>query len=148
MNKRIAVFPGSFDPFTIGHMALLKRTIDLFDRVVVAIGINTQKKCFWSPEDRLAAIKRATKNMGNVDVVTYSGLTTDLCHDLGARYIVRGVRNTTDFDYERTVADNNRLIAPDIETILLLAEPKYAAISSSLVRELAAFGKDYTKYIV
>ena len=146
--SRNAVFPGSFDPFTIGHLALLKRAVLLFDKVTVAIGVNTQKKCFMSAEQRLATIMAATRGMATVDVLTYSGLTTDLCHELGANYIVRGVRNTTDFDYERTVADNNRLIAPDIETVLLIAEPQYAVISSTLVRELAAFGKDYSRYVV
>lgn len=147
MSKKTAIFPGSFDPFTIGHLALLKRIVPLFDKVYVAIGVNTQKRCFLSPEERLESIKTVIAEMPNVEVTTYSGLTVDLCHQLEAGYIVRGVRNSIDFEYERTVADNNRLISPDIETIILVAEPQYAAISSTLIRELAAFGKDYKQYL-
>lgn len=146
--SRIAVFPGSFDPMTVGHLALLKRALPLFDKVIIAVGINTEKKGFLPVDERVERIRKAVKEMPNVEVTTYSCLTTDLCRQTGAQYILRGVRDAADFAYEQKIADINRLIAPDIETIILLADPTNAVISSSMVRELAAFGKDIEKYIV
>lgn len=146
--SRIAVFPGSFDPMTVGHLALLKRALPLFDKVIIAVGINTEKKGFLPVDERVERIRKAVKEMPNVEVTTYSCLTTDLCRQTGAQYILRGVRDAADFAYEQKIADINRLIAPDLETIILLADPTNAVISSSMVRELAAFGKDIEKYIV
>ena len=140
--NRTAIFPGSFDPMTIGHLALLRRATKLFDKVIVAVGINSDKKSFMPVEERLERIRRAVAEMENVEVTSYTGLTTDLCREVGAGYILRGVRNALDYEYERNIADINRHIAPEIETVLLFAEPEYAAISSSMVRELARFGKD------
>lgn len=145
--SRIAVFPGSFDPMTTGHLALLHRALPLFDRIVVAVGINTEKKGFMPVDERVEHIRMAVAAMPKVEVTTYSCLTTDLCRKLGASYILRGVRDAADFAYEQKIADINRLIAPDIETVILLADPSAAIISSSMVRELAAFGKDINKYL-
>lgn len=145
--SRIAVFPGSFDPMTTGHLALLRRALPLFDRIVVAVGINTEKKGFMPVDERVEHIRMAVAAMPKVEVTTYSCLTTDLCRQLGASFILRGVRDATDFAYEQKIADINRLIAPDIETVILLADPSSAIISSSMVRELAAFGKDINKYL-
>jgi len=145
--SRIAVFPGSFDPMTTGHLALLRRALPLFDRIVVAVGINTEKKGFMPVDERVEHIRMAVAAMPKVEVTTYSCLTTDLCRQLGASYILRGVRDAADFAYEQKIADINRLIAPDIETVILLADPSSAIISSSMVRELAAFGKDINKYL-
>ena len=145
--SRIAVFPGSFDPMTTGHLALLRRALPLFDRIVVAVGINTEKKGFMPVDERVEHIRMAVAAMPKVEVTTYSCLTTDLCRQLGASFILRGVRDAADFAYEQKIADINRLIAPDIETIILLADPSSAIISSSMVRELAAFGKDINKYL-
>ena len=145
--SRIAVFPGSFDPMTTGHLALLRRALPLFDRIVVAVGINTEKKGFMPVDERVEHIRMAVAAMPKVEVTTYSCLTTDLCRQLGASYILRGVRDAADFAYEQKIADINRLIAPDIETVILLADPSAAIISSSMVRELAAFGKDINKYL-
>jgi pantetheine-phosphate adenylyltransferase len=146
--NRIAVFPGSFDPMTIGHLALLNKASLLFDKIVVAIGINTGKKSFLPIDERKQRIINAVKGMPSIEVTTYDCLTTDLCHNIGARFILRGIRDNSDFEYERKIADINRLIAPDIETVLLFADPEMATISSTMVRELAAFGKDISKYIV
>lgn len=147
----IAVFPGSFDPMTIGHIALLKRAVKIFDKIIVAVGINTSKECGRNaapPKDeKLESIRRAVADMPQVEVESYSCLTTDFCRIKGAHVILRGVRDNADFEYERKIADINRLIAPDIETVILLAEPEYATISSSMVRELAAFGHDVTKWL-
>lgn len=145
--SRIAVFPGSFDPMTTGHLALLRRALPLFDRIVVAVGINTEKKGFMPVDERVEHIRMAVAAMPKVEVTTYSCLTTDLCRQLGASYILRGMRDAADFAYEQKIADINRLIAPDIETVILLADPSTAIISSSMVRELAAFGKDINKYL-
>ena len=145
--SRIAVFPGSFDPMTTGHLALLRRALPLFDRIVVAVGINTEKKGFMPVDERVEHIRMAVATMPKVEVTTYSSLTTDLCRQLGASFILRGVRDAADFAYEQKIADINRLIAPDIETVILLADPSTAIISSSMVRELAAFGKDINKYL-
>ncbi len=146
--SRIAIFPGSFDPMTIGHLALLKRATPLFDKIIVAIGVNTEKSGFYPINQRVERIRKAVADMPQVEVETYSCLTTDFCRQKGAGYILRGVRDSVDFAYEQKIADINRLIAPDIETVILLADQQYATISSSMVRELAAFGKDINKYIV
>ena len=146
--SRIAIFPGSFDPMTIGHLALLKRATPLFDKIIVAIGVNTEKSGFYPIDQRVERIRKAVADMPQVEVETYSCLTTDFCRQKGAGYILRGVRDSVDFAYEQKIADINRLIAPDIETVILLADQQYVTISSSMVRELAAFGKDINKYIV
>lgn len=145
---RTAIFPGSFDPMTTGHLALLERALPLFDRIIVAVGVNTGKQGFLPVDERLERIRRAVAHMPQVEVLTYSCLTTDLCRQTGAQFILRGVRDAADFAYEQKIADINRLVAPDIETVLLLADPATAVISSSMVRELAAFGKDVSKYVV
>lgn len=144
MNKesRIAVFPGSFDPMTIGHLELLRQAAPLFDKIIVAIGTNTEKKSFFPLEQRMERIEAAVSTLPNVEVATYSTLTTDFCKVRGARFMLRGLRSTVDFEYERNIAEINRMVAPDIETVFLLADPRYAAVSSSMVRELMAFGKD------
>lgn len=148
MQERIAVFPGTFDPMTIGHLDLLRRAAALFDRVVVAVGVNTGKQALFPLDERLARIRRATAGMANVEVETYEGTTVDFCLAHCARYIVRGIRNIADFEYERNIADINRLLCPDIETVFLTADPRLAVVSSSMVRELLAFGKDASPYIV
>ena len=145
---RTAIFPGSFDPMTTGHLALLERALPLFDRIIVAVGVNTGKQGFLPVDERLERIRRAVAQMPQVEMLTYSCLTTDLCRQTGAQFILRGVRDAADFAYEQKIADINRLVAPDIETVLLLADPATAVISSSMVRELAAFGKDVSKYVV
>lgn len=146
--SRIAIFPGSFDPMTIGHLALLKRALPLFDKIIIAVGVNMDKAGFYPVDQRVERIRKAVADMPQVEVETYSCLTTDFCHEKGASYILRGVRDSVDFAYEQKIADINRLIAPDIETVILLADQQHATISSSMVRELAAFGKDINKYIV
>ena len=133
---------------TIGHLALLQRALPLFDSIIVAVGVNIGKKGFMPVDERVERIRKAVSTMPQVDVVTYSCLTTDLCRQQGAQYILRGVRDAADFAYEQRIADINRLLAPDIETVILLADPAMAVISSSMVRELAAFGKDVSKYLV
>lgn len=145
--NRIAVFAGSFDPMTKGHLALVERAMPLFDRIVIAVGLNREKQSTFPLEERLERIRRAVSHLPQVEVATYRGLTTDYCHEVGARFLLRGIRCLSDYEYERTVADNNRLLAPDIETVLLFADPEHSVISSSMVRELHAFGRDITPYL-
>lgn len=131
----IALFPGSFDPFTAGHEAILRRVLPLFDKVVVAVGVNSEKHCMFSVEERMARIRTALADCPSVEVTSYSGMTIDLCHRLGAKAIIRGIRTAQDFDYEQTIAAVNRLQDPSIETLLLLADPEHRDISSTLERE-------------
>jgi pantetheine-phosphate adenylyltransferase len=143
---RTAIFPGTFDPFTIGHDALVRRALSLVDNIYIAIGINTGKRTMLSLEERMERITALYKDEPRIHVVSYDGLTTDFAQSIGAKFIVRGVRSAIDFEYERNIADVNRMLT-GIDTVLLISEPQYAAISSSMVRELAHFGKDISPYL-
>jgi pantetheine-phosphate adenylyltransferase len=138
---KIALFPGSFDPFTRGHQAIVERALPLFDKLVIAIGINRAKKGWMPIEERLERLRALYAGDPRVEVVAYETLTMDLAVQYGAKYILRGVRSITDFEYERTIADVNRRIS-GLETVILIADADTAHISSSLVRELASFGRD------
>ena len=131
----LALFPGSFDPFTEGHEAILRRVLPLFDKVVVAVGVNSEKQYMFSVEERVARICLKLKDCPTVEVTSYEGMTIDLCHKFGAKVIVRGIRTAKDFEYEQTVAAVNRLQDPSIETLLLMADPEHIDISSTLERE-------------
>lgn len=131
----LALFPGSFDPFTTGHEAILRRVLPLFDKVIVAVGVNSDKHYMFSLEERVALIRERLKDCPSVEVTAYQGMTIDLCHRLGAKVIIRGIRTAKDFEYEQTVAAVNRLQDPSIETLLLLADPEHVNISSTLERE-------------
>ena len=143
---RTAIFPGTFDPFTIGHDALVRRALNIVDELYIAIGINTEKRTMLSLEERMERIATLYKDEPRIHVVSYEGLTTDFAQSIGAQFIVRGVRSAIDFEYERNIADVNRMLT-GIDTLLLISEPQYAAISSSMVRELAHFGKDIRSYL-
>ena len=141
-----ALFPGSFDPFTIGHLDILRRARAIFPRVVVSIGINTAKTSAADAESRIEAIPRATAGMDGVEVMTWEGLTVDAAHAVGATVIVRGIRSSADFEYERPIAELNRRIS-GIDTLFLPADPALASISSSAVRELQRFGYDTKEFL-
>ena len=143
---RTAIFPGTFDPFTIGHDALVRRALQFVDELYIAIGINTAKQTMFTLEERMVRIATLYRDEPSIHVVSYEGLTTDLAQSTGAQFIIRGVRSTIDFEYERNIADVNRMLT-GIDTLLLISEPQYAAISSSVVRELAHFGKDVSNYL-
>lgn len=145
--KRIALFPGSFDPFTAGHLNILKRALTMFDEVVVAVGINQDKRGFFEMPKRLQIINEATSGIPGVSVIQYDTLTIDLCRKLGIKHIVRGVRNMIDFETERSIADANRRLAPDIETIIIPTAQEFAHISSSAVRDILKHGGDYSAFI-
>lgn len=144
---KIALFPGSFDPFTRGHEAIVRQALTLFDKVVVAIGENIGKNSLLTPQERKSLIEKLYSNDERVEVVTYSTLTGDLARKVGASAIIRGVRNTIDFEYERTLAQTNKRLFPEIETILLLTPADLADVSSSAVRELLAFGHDVSEML-
>ena len=131
----IALFPGSFDPFTAGHEAVLRRVLPLFDRVVVAVGVNSEKHCMFSPEERVQRIRQLMADCPTVEVTSYTGMTIDLCHQVGARCIIRGIRTAEDFEYEQLVASVNREQDPTIETLLVMADADHIKISSTLERE-------------
>jgi pantetheine-phosphate adenylyltransferase len=145
--KHIALFPGSFDPFTAGHLNILKRALTMFDEVVVAVGINQDKPGFFSMEKRLDIIRQATKGMEGVSVIQYDCLTIDACRQMGINHIVRGVRNMIDFETERSIADANRRLAPEIETIIIPTAQEFAHISSSAVRDILRHGGDLSTFI-
>lgn len=130
-----ALFPGSFDPFTTGHEAVLRRVLPLFDRIVVAVGVNSEKHCMFSPEERVRRIEEMLADCPTVEVTSYTGMTIDLCHQVGAQCIIRGIRTSADFEYEQTVASVNRLQDPAIETLLVMADAEHRDISSTLERE-------------
>ena len=134
--KRIALFPGSFDPFTAGHLNILKRALTMFDEVVVAVGINGDKSGFFDNPTRMDIINQTCRSLGGVRVIEYSGLTIDICRQLGINHIIRGVRNMIDFETERSIADANRRLAPEIETIIIPTAQEFAHISSSAVRDI------------
>ncbi|MBR4595827.1 MAG: pantetheine-phosphate adenylyltransferase [Bacteroidales bacterium] len=145
--KRTALFPGSFDPFTAGHLNILRRALTMFDEVVVAVGINQDKRGFFDMPKRLQIINQATSGIPGVSVIQYDSLTIDLCRKLGITHIVRGVRNMIDFETERSIADANRRLAPDIETIIIPTAQEFAHISSSAVRDILKHGGDYSAFI-
>ena len=130
-----ALFPGSFDPFTTGHEAVARRVAPLFDRLVVAVGVNSTKHCMFSVEERMERIRQMLSDLPQVEVTSYDGMTVDLCHRVGAQCIVRGIRTAKDFEYEQLVASVNRAQDPTIETLLVMADADHRDISSTLERE-------------
>ncbi|MBR5281177.1 MAG: pantetheine-phosphate adenylyltransferase [Alistipes sp.] len=142
---KTAIFPGSFDPFTLGHEAIVEQALRLFDNVVIAIGDNVSKNSLLSLKNRLRLIRRLYENNPKVQCVAYSTLTGELARELGAQAIIRGVRNTIDFEYERTMAQTNSRLFPELSTVILLTPPHLADVSSSTVRELLHFGQDITE---
>lgn len=145
-QKKIAIFPGSFDPFTVGHASIVERGLPLFDEIVIGVGINENKRPLYPPEERVRHIAELYADEPRVRVVAYDDLTIDLAHRCHAHFILRGLRSVKDFEYERDIANMNARLA-GVETVLLITEPHYSAISSSVVRELIAFGKDVTAFL-
>ena len=141
-----AIFVGSFDPFTIGHADIVKRALAIADHLIIGVGINENKKCSTTAEERISNIAKLYADNPHVEVKGYAGLTVDFARSEGAQYVVKGVRSVKDFEYEREQADTNRLLS-GLETVLLCASPNLACISSSMVRTLALNGKDITQYL-
>ena len=141
-----AIFPGSFDPLTLGHYDIIKRGVTLFDEVIVAIGINADKSYMFSLEKRKAFIEAAFANDPKIRLMTYTGMTVDFCKDIGAQFILRGLRNPADFEFEKAIAHTNRHLST-IETVFLLTASKTSYISSSIVRDVIRNGGDYTMFV-
>ena len=147
MSKNsIALFPGTFDPFTNGHKSVVDRALAIFDQVVIAIGVNPDKHSMFTAEERAEYINRVYEGNTHVSVVCYTGLTTDLAKQVGATVLLRGVRTVKDFEYERELADMNRMLT-GIDTVLLFTDPEYASVSSSVVRELIRYYKDVSQFV-
>ena len=143
---RIAIFPGTFDPFTKGHADIVARGLEIFDRIVVAIGVNDSKVPCQTVKERIAAISRLYAADDRVSVVAYQGLTTDFARQQQAGFILRGVRTIKDYEYERDIADVNYQLS-GVETVVLFCRPQFAAISSSIVRELQHYGRDVSEFL-
>jgi len=145
--KKIAVFPGSFDPFTIGHKNIMQRALPLFDKIIIMIGYNSTKNSFFDLDTRMEWIKRIFKDEPKVEITKYDGITVNFCRESGAKYILRGIRNATDLVYEKTIAQTNKMLNSEIETIFLLTPPEYSNVSSLIVRDLLIHGGDATSFM-
>jgi pantetheine-phosphate adenylyltransferase len=144
--KKVALFPGTFDPFTIGHDSLVQRGLHIADQIIIAIGINDTKKSYFSLEKRLEMISSLYEGESRIQVSSYEGLTVDFAKQAGAGFILRGVRSVIDFEYEKAIADMNRCMT-GIETVVLFTEPQYTHISSTIVRELLRYGSDIKDFV-
>jgi len=144
---KTALFPGSFDPITIAHVDILKRSIPLFDRVVLGIGTNSSKQGFLPIETREAIVKSVFKDYPNVEIQVYEGLTVDFCRKVEANYMIRGIRSVADFEYERAIAQINQTMMPNVETIFILSKPEYSAISSTIVRDILRNHGDVSPFL-
>ena len=139
---RTALFPGSFDPFTIGHQSIVDEGLKIFDRIIVGVGINSEKRGLLTNENKVRLIRDIYHDNPRVEVTAYEGLTGDYCRSRGIRFLLRGMRNTVDYEYERGMMLINQKLYPEITTVLLFTPPEYVAISSSMIRELVSFGSD------
>lgn len=144
---KIAIFPGSFDPYTKGHHDIVCRGLSIFDKIIVAIGHNSQKKRYFEVDQMIDCIQSAFGNKESIEVIKYNQLTATLARKHGANYLLRGLRNTTDFEYENSISQLNRSLNPDLETVFLITSPQYASISSSIIREVHKYGGDITGFL-
>ncbi|PTN10293.1 pantetheine-phosphate adenylyltransferase [Mangrovibacterium marinum] len=145
--ERIAIFPGSFDPFTIGHESVVRRALPMFDKVIIMIGFNTNKRSFFPLEKRKGWIAKVFKGESKVEVRTHEGLTVDFARSVNANYILRGLRTSADFEYERAIAQMNKKLFPEIETVFLLTMPEHTPVNSSIVRDIILHGGDASMFI-
>lgn len=145
--KKIAVFPGSFDPFTIGHEGIVKRALSLFDEIIIAIGANALKKSYYSLETRKKMISTVFQDEPRIKVDHYEGLTVDYCRKHDASYILRGLRTAADFEFERAIAQVNKAMVADVESVFLLTVPEHAAITSTIVRDIIRSGGDASRFV-
>ena len=146
MNQ-IAIFPGSFDPITKGHESIILRSLSMFDKVVVALGVNSDKKSMLTADQRLQFLNKVFQPYSQIEVISYSGLTVDLCKKMNIHYILRGLRSAADFEFERSIAQMNKKLFPEVETIFMLALPEFDVLSSSLLRDIYYNGGDITSFI-
>jgi len=146
-SMKIALFPGSFDPITIAHVDILKRSMPLFDKIILGIGLNSSKQSFLSADKREEIVRSVFQDSPKVEVQTYEGLTVDFCRKVNATYMVRGIRSVADFEYERAIAQINQTMMPEVETIFILSKPEYSAISSTIVRDILRNGGDVSPFL-
>ena len=145
--QRICLFPGTFDPVTLGHVDIINRGLPLFDKIVIGIGINTSKAPMFSPEQRMQWFQEIFKEEQKIEVRIYEGLTVNFCREIGAKYILRGIRFVSDFEYEKTIADANRTLDKNIETIFLTGEPQYTSVASTIVRDILKHQGDASPFL-
>ena len=145
--SKIAIFPGSFDPITVGHVDIVNRALPLFDRIIIAIGVNTQKKYLYSLEQRMHWLQETFGSEKKIEIASYEGLTINFCKEKNADYILRGIRSAADFEYEKTIAHLNNAMYETIETILILSKPELSSISSTIVREITKGNGDVSKFV-
>lgn len=146
-NQKICLFPGTFDPITKGHVDIISRSLSLFDKMVVGVGINSGKQPMFEPEQRVQWIRDIFRNEPKIEVASYEGLTINFCKIIGAHYILRGIRYVSDFEYEKAIADMNRTLMPEVETFFLTSANQYSTISSTLVRDVIRNGGDVSSII-
>lgn len=144
---KTAVFPGSFDPITTGHVDLVRRAVPMFDKIVVAVGINSQKKYLYTLEERLEFLRKVFADEPKVEIGSFEGLTAHYCNKIGARYLLRGLRNASDFDYEKTISQLNGIVGEGLETFFLISQPEFSHISSTIVREIIKGGGDASPFL-
>jgi pantetheine-phosphate adenylyltransferase len=142
-----AVFPGSFDPFTTGHMDIVRRALPLFDKIIIAVGVNSSKKSLYTLEARMDLLRLIFQNEPKVNVDFFEGLTARYCNSIHARYLIRGLRNASDFDYEKTISQLNSIIGHQLETVFLIASPEFSHVSSTIVREIINGGGDASPFL-
>jgi pantetheine-phosphate adenylyltransferase len=147
MNKSIAVYPGTFDPLTNGHVDIVKRSLKIFDKVILAIAINSKKQALFSVDERMELINNVLGDEQNLEITHFVGLTSDFCLETGATTIIRGLRAVADFDYEYAISLLNKKLAPGVETVFLMASGENSFISSSMVKEVARYGKTVENYV-
>lgn len=145
--KRIAVFPGSFDPITKGHEDIILRAVPLFDEIIVAIGTNSSKKYYFDLEKRLEMIRFTFRDESKIRATTYTGLTVDYCKEVGAHYLLRGLRTSADFEFERSIAHINQTLYPELDTVFLLSLQEYSAINSTIVRDILINGGEVSRFV-
>ncbi|UOE52655.1 pantetheine-phosphate adenylyltransferase [Mucilaginibacter sp. SMC90] len=144
---KIALFPGSFDPITKAHVDIVKRSVELFDKFYIGIGVNSSKKGLLTIEQREQMIRAVFEHDERIHVVAYEGLTVNFCKSIGAAYMIRGIRTVSDFEYEKAIAQMNHSLAPDIESIFIVSKPGYSSISSTIVREIIRYNGDVSQFI-
>lgn len=146
-SKKVAVFPGSFDPITLGHESIINRCLPLFDEIIIGIGYNSNKNYYFSEDRREHFIRKTFENQAKVRVERYTGLTVDFCKAIGANYILRGLRTSADYEFERAIAQMNRSLNPEVDTIFVVADPSLSHISSTIVRDILLYQGDISKFV-
>lgn len=145
--EKIAIFPGSFDPFTIGHESIVRRSVSLFDRIIVAVGVHSGKQPLMSVASRVAMINEVFRDNDKVTCASFEGLTVDFCQKVNANYMLRGIRTAADFEYERAIAQINKKMLPDVESVFLLTNPEHTPVNSTIIRDIIRNGGDASQFL-